>query len=254
MELKNFLKGNERVNVFDKGEKVYYKAMVVDLTANGFVISQPSARQGVLSLREREVWEFNIESGSALYFFSAAVLKRGKKGEAPVFLIEYPKTVRRQQRRQFYRLNINLDVEYIVVQEGFEKEEEKKEQDKNDILIEITEEDDMYKDIKLFDEKTVGQEYADGVFPAFTVDISGGGLQMVSEQYLKRDTELLLRIKIPPGTKDGISLKGRVIRSFAIHGGSSKKYRVAVTFIDVDEKIRDIVIEYIFDMSRKRAT
>ncbi len=255
MDLKGFLKGNERVNVSDKSDKVYYKAVIVELTSVGFVISQPTARQDVLYLREGEVWEFNIEGGNTLFFFSATVLKRAKRGNVPIYLIEYPMKFRRQPRRQFYRLSVNLELEYTVLKEGTDKEEAegKKKQDHDDILVEITEECDMYKDIKVFDEKTVGQKYADGVFPGFTVDISGGGLKMVADNYHKSGSELLMRIMVPPGVKGGTALKGRVIRSTPIHGGSSKKFRVSVVFIDIDEKVRDVIIEYIFDMTRKRA-
>lgn len=248
MNPKRLFKTNERINVYDENTKIYYKAMIGDVTSSGFLINQPNSRQGKLELKEKSVWEFHIESEDALYYFESRVLKR-KKGATPLFLVEFPKSVRRQQRRQFFRLSINLEVEYKIINEAEEEKEEEKKHD--DMLVEITEETDMFKDIKEFDKKTADGKEDAGIFPAFTVDISGGGVQVVSSKYLTPDTELLLNIKIPT-VKDGLKVKGRVIRSFPMQAGGSRKYRTAIVFIEIDEKTREDIIQYIFDESRKR--
>ncbi|MFY9114391.1 MAG: PilZ domain-containing protein [Dethiobacteria bacterium] len=244
----SFLKINDQIKIYHKDDQTHYKAVVRDLKKTGLIISQPTSKYGKLTMRSGTLWECHIESEDALYYFILKVLRQ-EKGYPPFYLMAYPDSVRRQQRRQFYRLPCYLELEYKIIREVEEKEEDEERKHDSE-LIAIPEEKDVFTNIKSFKEKMDAQD-TDDIRHGVTIDISGGGLQFISSKYLTGGTELLMNLHLQ-NVKGGLRVKGRVVRSFPVQVGAWKKYRVALSFFDIDEKTRDIIIKFIFDQSRKR--
>ncbi len=83
------------------------------------------------------------------------------------------------------------------------------------------------------------------------IDLSGGGARFNSPQRHEPGTVLRLRIdlpglKIPPGKE----LRAKVISSEERQ--NNKKIETRVAFLEVDQKIREGIVKYIFDEERKR--
>jgi c-di-GMP-binding flagellar brake protein YcgR len=244
----SFLKKYDQIKIYNRDDRTHYKAVVQDLKKAGLVISQPISKHGKLTMRSGSLWESHLESEDALYYFVLKVLRQ-EKGHPPFYLVDYPDSVRRQQRRQFYRLPCYLELEYRIIREVEEKEEDEERKHDRE-LIAIPEEKDVLTDMKSFREKMDAQD-TDDIRHGVTIDISGGGLQFISSKYLTGGTELLISLHLQD-VKGGLRVKGKVVRSFPVQVGAWKKYRVALSFFDIDEKTRDTIIKFIFDQSRKR--
>jgi len=296
---KQVFKINDRVNIYSKKDDTYYKAFIWDIDDSGIIINQPIEQGKGLRLVEGDKFEINIESGDALYYFTGNIIDVKKGGPTPLYVIEYPKKVRRKQRRQYYRLPCNLEVEYEVLKEGDIEEQEgeggkegegekgaqaaqseesgeqaQQEQQQqgesqeegrasgeasgqsgeddgpNINLTELSEDDELYNPLKALEDKVPTGSGEDVDF-AITVDISGGGVQIITSKELNPGAELAMRIFIPD-IKGGLKVKARVIRVVPIKVEGAKKYRVAMAFEDLDERLREHIIKFVFDESRRR--
>jgi len=81
-----------------------------------------------------------------------------------------------------------------------------------------------------------------------TVDISGGGVRLLTDQKLQRGTEAWLYINIPGIERHAI--KASVIRSIP-SARDIKLYETALEYKHIDQPVRDIIIKYIFDKQRQ---
>ena len=85
------------------------------------------------------------------------------------------------------------------------------------------------------------------VLQTFTLDISGGGLRFSLCERIEKDQVLLCELNL----NDRIySLKARVVR---VNNAYDKDYayEVGVEFIDIDERIRQDILCFVFDQQRK---
>jgi c-di-GMP-binding flagellar brake protein YcgR len=138
-------------------------------------------------------------------------------------LISWPQKTERIQRRDFFRIPCALDAQFMVITgQGFPP---------GDLSPE---------DLPLSE-------------TALAVNLSGGGLLLVSDSKLSVDSLLLLRL--PLHARDEIKtvlLKGKVIRTASFRLGKVRRYRYGIKFLDLKEKDREEIISYIFSTMRER--
>ncbi len=255
---KSFFKVQDRLHLLDRDDDVKYTSLIQEVKPPVLIITEPvSITEGGKRLRKGEVWDFELMSGDAIYTFSSEVLGRLNENP-PVYRIEHPRSARRRQRREYYRLEIYLDVEYEVIKKGEEDSyveidnSELSDAEEQDIVI--PEDSQIHISLTNFEakmkDKTENREN-DVKEYGFTVDISGGGLQLLLSRYLPANSEIRMTIFLPD-QEEGIMAVGNVIRCFSVQVGMWKKYRAAISFIKIPEKSRDVIIKYIFDNMRKR--
>ncbi len=84
---------------------------------------------------------------------------------------------------------------------------------------------------------------------AFTHDISGGGLQLISD--IPVPVHTVLNLQLPAGG-DQLDVKGQIIRCDEERTGRDKRYRIAVQFIELQQADQERLIQTIFDLQKKR--
>ncbi|MBA1333875.1 MAG: hypothetical protein HPY66_0268 [Firmicutes bacterium] len=81
----------------------------------------------------------------------------------------------------------------------------------------------------------------------FTLDISGGGLRFASKHNFSGVDSLVCQLNI----RDKIlSVNARIIRNSAVYN-EDYSFEVGVEFINIEQKIREEIINYIFDEQRR---
>ena len=81
-----------------------------------------------------------------------------------------------------------------------------------------------------------------------TKDLSGGGVQLVSEKKVPVGTTINLVLNLPE--MDLVKIKGEVVRADKPNGVDI--YWLAVKFIEISEKDREKIIKYIFKLQIER--
>jgi c-di-GMP-binding flagellar brake protein YcgR len=83
---------------------------------------------------------------------------------------------------------------------------------------------------------------------AYTADISGGGVRLLTDEKLEPGQQVECRI--PIGERDFLELKGLVVRVVPCVEGNYK-FEVGVKFVDILEAERDRLIQFIFQQQRR---
>lgn len=145
------------------------------------------------------------------YEFTARVIDRENKDNLPMLKIQALNTIEKIQRREFFRIDINLPIKYRVIDSV-----------------------DMESD----------EEYVETI----TRDISGGGLCMRLKEPIEIDKYLDCELSIFNSVKF-IGKVVRLIKYDTLHG--PYKYEIGVSFERIDDAMREKIISYIFQEQRK---
>jgi len=152
------------------------------------------------------------ERKGELYKFRAAALERSIDGNIYLLRIMPISGEEHLQRRNFFRFACLQDVRYRMFENRDTREEER-------------------------------GEYV----RAITKDISGGGLCLLTN--LQPVHGWFVEGNLDVGSK--LCFKGRIVRVIDIHDKGKFRYEAGIEFVDIDEKVRQKVIGFIFESQRK---
>lgn len=195
----------------------YYKSDIQDLTDQYIAISIPIKDGQYIPLRQGEQLEvlyfYNKEE---MYKFYTVVVGR-KVDKVPVILLEFPKELIKIQRRKFVRVPIVCAIDLSKIENGNIDSDVKKLVEKNQALIK-----------------------------AVMVDLSGGGMRIKIKNELKLDDSIIAYIPLDSGE---VAIKGEVVR---VEKDEEKRYVCGINFVDLEEKVQDKIIRYIFQIMRNQ--
>ncbi|MFO7294587.1 MAG: PilZ domain-containing protein [Clostridia bacterium] len=163
----------------------------------------------VLAIGQRVTVNFFRERGQ--FYFEAEVMDRQQTEAIQLIRLKRVSPIHRIQRRNFYRLKINLPVLFRLAEQGNQAD---------------------------------GANY----IKAYTVDVSGGGMRLLTDEELKPGQQLECRLSI--GEKDFLELKGLVIRVGPCVEGHYR-FEAGIKFVDILESERDRLIRFIFQQQRR---
>jgi c-di-GMP-binding flagellar brake protein YcgR len=151
----------------------------------------------------------------ALYSFVTTVAGRTWSEADPVLVLNRPSHLIKNQRRDYYRYPVILDMEYAPGDRGGE----------------------------------------DGDWTAaYTLDVGGGGIRFVTGKRLREKTVLQVRVYLP-GSKDEtpkvVEAAGTVLRAFPPRA-KGDKFVYSLQFNQIRETQRDRIIGFIFAAIRSR--
>lgn len=170
-------------------------------------------------------------SRAGMYRCVAHIKNRFLKENVYLMLMELKSPLEKFQRREFYRFECVMDIQYMIITE------------------EETEIDNI-TDLKEHHRLTYPEELAKN---AVAVDISGGGIRFVSDQPAKEGSHLLIDIRLVNESMDyPLELIGKVVICQKVEPRQKEeKYEYRVNFIMKDEKKRELIIKYIFEQERR---
>ena len=206
-----------------------YRSQVYDVISDDQIeVVMPMEKFGMVLLPVGEEYDLFFNSTNGLYQCSARVVERVNKGTLYVLVMDITSSLKREQRREYYRFNCNLPLETRLL-------------DKNEL---INLESHGWKNVELTPDLPTRF--------STIVDIGGGGLRFVSEEAYEDGAVLLCLYQLE--TDKGIrtyQLPGKIL---SVRRGLIRtelfEHRIKYLYIRNDE--RDYIMKNIFKEERKR--
>lgn len=187
-------------------------SMVQDVPQDDeLLITLPMLKGQPVPLGIGQTVRINFFRDRGRFSFEAKVIERQSTEAVRLIRLKQISPMHRLQRRNFYRLKINLPVLFRLIEQDSEPDRQ-------------------------------------GYIKAYTADISGGGLRLLTNEDLKPGQQVECRISIEDS--NFLELKGLVVRVATCVEGNYK-FEVGVKFIDILESERDKLIQFIFQQQRK---
>lgn len=222
--MKGQLRIGSTLKIFNQADRRHYKAEVRGIAAGFFIICPPVWGEKELPLSPGSWWPSCLIGADALYYFKARVLGSCKI-PSPGYIVQKPGTVRRLQRREYVRVSCSLNATYRAVDE-----------------ISAHREGEHFNEIY----PAEGERGE----PAVVVDLSGGGLKMVTREFISPRSRLIIYLYLE-NEAEGHRVEGRVVRVVPITHGSWKRYRIGVMF-KTNSQFRERIIRYLFTVMQRR--
>jgi c-di-GMP-binding flagellar brake protein YcgR len=87
---------------------------------------------------------------------------------------------------------------------------------------------------------------------AYTLDISGGGIQIVLPETILMETFLVINLPLDFDGRDTVlKVLGQVVRLEKEKIKNKLCYKIGIRFVEIMERERDLIIQYIFKLMRK---
>ncbi len=237
----------------DKKTNKYFDCSIVDKKGHFLVISKPlNMEEGTKEINKGERLEFQIRTDTAIFMFTAVIEKRYRNS---LYGMKVPTTVKRKQNREYFRLDVSIDVEFIVLDDDKDdnKDDHNNNPEEDNKIVngkqrgataahktDIVDEYNHYLE-KAKEDNTI-------INKTQSINISGGGVQFISNIPLKKGITLLVRLCFPD--MDDLLLARGVIVYYQ-EDAKLKFYKISVRFIDLDNAISEKIVKFIYKYQRE---
>jgi c-di-GMP-binding flagellar brake protein YcgR len=208
---------NEKLEILDNNST--YRSTIQDVKDGEFLIDMPYSGSKYYTMHVGSLIEFFICTEKDVVKCKSIVLGKSIENNVQLIILSNPQVVERVQRREFFRLPISMEARYYLLPEN-----------------------GRYLDLS-----DVPSGYFKRMEKIYTVDISGGGIKIAAKQDGKHGQRAIIAISLP----EEINILCSVIRSESYDNG--KSYRIALSFENLDERLRDKVIRFIFNKLREQS-
>lgn len=210
-------KMNSKCEILIDNDNSIYKSTIQDVGDNYIAISIPIANGKYAPLTKNEQVMVIYYSENNLYGFNTNVLDR-KKDTVPLIILNMPDSVKKIQRRKFFRINLLKNAFYLKVNEN----------------ISDSGFNTLIKDIK---------EFSSGIL----VDLSGGGLKLKTKNEIKAGDTFIIKIQLHD---EDVFILNKCIR--VDKEMDSNLYVAGFSFININTKVQDKIIAYVFWLMREQ--
>ncbi|TDA69402.1 MAG: hypothetical protein D9V47_05770 [Clostridia bacterium] len=202
---------NQRVALKHQSDPQVYHSLVQDVGENWFTVQVPTIRGIEMRLHPGDEVETDLYAEGMRYHFTAPVLGRTTDPQGiPLYRLAIPSQAERLNLREYVRWRVAVDVGYEVIT------------DKDKDVLHL---------VKLHKK-------------APTIDLSGGGMQLLTKEQLAIDTLLLVQFELPP--KKAIRATARVKRSVPRAEAGPPRYFTGMAFEDISVHDQEAVINFVF--------
>lgn len=217
---------NQRTNAEQTEVKTYYSLVAEVLDEDRIKITMPLDKGKVVPLGLNSRYNACFYTSNGLYQGRVTVIDRYKEENIYMMVVELTSELTKFQRRQYYRLGCTMDIVYKKMEESEEVEFSK---EGNDLSVSK-------------------KDYIEGI----ALDISGGGMRFVSDEKLKQQDHIFVIIEIQYETETKkYGLNASVISSEQLTNRTDK-YEHRVEYTNMNGRVREDLIKYIFDAERKQ--
>lgn len=222
VEIEDVEKG---MNASSEAGKFSYVSQIYQIVDGEHLrILMPFQGEKLVLLETNLRYHLCVYNSNGLFKCVAQVTDRFKSENYYIAEVVIKSGLRRVQRREYYRLEKLLEIEYrqlSEIEESYRSAEEVREHE------------------------MLGIRYQS----ALAVDLSGGGARMVMNESFEIDTYLMIKMKIGVQSND-ICLVANVLMCSPMKTDQTK-YEVRVKFVKIREYEREKLIKYIFEEERK---
>ncbi|TDT50593.1 c-di-GMP-binding flagellar brake protein YcgR [Fonticella tunisiensis] len=216
MDELNF-KINQKLEILDNN--IAYKCNIQDIRDDSILINMPYSGIKYYSMHTGSTLEFFICTERDVVKCKSIVVGRTSENNIHMAVLSKPVVIERVQRREYFRLPISMEAKYIILPE-----------------------DNTYIDLQ-----DVPSGYLKRMKKTLTVDLSGGGVKIISKHNPKKGQKIVLSIHIP----EELTIIGTVMRTE--YSQINRHYRIALKFESIEEKLRDKIIRFIFSKFREQS-
>lgn len=219
--------------------KQYISQILDYMEGDQLKLAMPMEAGRMIPLTVGDFYEVCFYTDSGLFQSSMEIVERYKEENVHVLIGEFTSDLEKCQRRQYYRLEHIIDINYRY----YTREEEILERR---LLV-----NDFANEETRMSCKKILNEVKNKWLLATITDISGGGVRFNSSILHKKNTLLYLRIPMEENGDNRIyELKGEVVHS-AVLAKKTDYYETRVKFVDIDRDEREQIVKFIFAQERK---
>lgn len=230
IEIGNKIEMVELAKSASGGEKITYVSQLLSFDEDDediLKIAMPSHEGKLIPLQVGKRFGLTFYSGANLYMADCVIENRYRQDNIYTLEVRLTTDLKKYQRRQFYRMNCN----YVLKFKEVEEEE--------------------YEEIEL--PRKIPQSLLDRPFmEGVSLDISGGGVRLVSKVRISENSKIFMDIDFTVGEeKRTVEAVGNIISSVSSKV-KSDIYEMRVSFCDISERDREFIIKYIFGEELKK--
>ncbi len=209
-------------------EKQVYISQVLDESENGNVlVSMPIKEGNVVPLSTGQKFIATFYTKSGLLRCNVVVTGRFKKGTLFLMEIAIATDFKKVQRREFFRYNCRMPMEYRIV-----KEEEK------DLI-------DAGTDYEISDMQPEWKNAA-------ILDISGGGIRFVSTNKEEDNSLIQVRFSLKIASEELMLSPFAILLRCEQNSNNKSLYNSHIMFKGIDKKLQETIVRFIFEEQRKK--
>lgn len=216
MKANDILQINSKIELLRQHDDTVYKSLIEDVWEGVFLIGAPVHKRHQLVLHKGDILTMTTFSGSACFNFVSEVLGTKQEKGLLLYIIKKPQKFEKLERRNFVRVEVALEVSYEII-----------------------------TDQKNWDKIELSQK-------AFSIDLSGGGIQIMLPRELPGSSLVALNLPIDvDGSDTALRLLGRVVRIEEKNINGTARFKTGIKFEEISEREMDIIIKFIFSQIRK---
>lgn len=190
-------------------------------------IAMPIIEGRVTPLPQNARYDACFFTHGGLFKGRIVITDRYKEDGLFVLAVELTTELKKYQRRQYYRLEYTMDIDYIII-------------------------DAQTENMILEDEKAAADILTDNKLTNGTVlDISGGGIRFCSDEKLEVGSKILVDLNILlTSSQEKCGVIGIVLSSNRIQNKDGL-YEQRIEYTNIKGPTRESIIRYIFEQERK---
>ena len=205
------LKIGARLTFFPLSTENGVASRVEDISGDRLMVAMPVDDNGVPIIPlPGESMACRIAGTGCYYQFTAVYMDKGK-APIPVWFVRMPEFVEKVQNREFVRISVDYPV----------------------ILRPLDEDGAMT-----------------GMIFTKAVDISGGGLAVVSNMMMPLGSKAVLELDNIPGV-GMLRITGRVVRCIKVDAAGNNVFHVGFQFLDLSRQHQNKLVKFIFEIQRQ---
>lgn len=208
---------NQKIEIIDG--KTTYKADIQDVKKDYIMISMPVSENKYFLMHRGSVIEFIVTGDKDIDKFKSEVLGKKVENNIQLAILSTPVFVEKIQRREYFRLPVVLDAKLYMLPK-----------------------DNAYNSIS-----EVPESYFKRLKEGIIIDISGGGLKAALKEQMIKGHQAIVSFNIP----DELTVLCKIV--WVEKDAKNRNYKVALSFIGINERDRDRVIRFIFEKMRNQS-
>lgn len=230
----------------EEDNRKIYKSKIYDIIDETMIKAAMPTQEGRLILLPLDsVYDIYFYTSAGVYECEGKVVERYKENNLFIIILELLEPLKRNQRREYYRLSCTINAKFLPVSEAelkiggidkiiaarAEREKVKSEED---------------EESSVFDE-VLEADWKEG----YIIDISGGGIRFTSDEVVEDNSYIYAKFDLMVGGQiKQYTILTQVISSEELLN-RTKQYETRAKFIGVGRDKTEEIIKYIFKEERK---
>ncbi len=222
------------------GDTSYVSRFLYQKSGDEAVIEMPVKGGSLVALEPEELFQVCFYTSKGLYQCQCQVVSRHYEDSLPVAVIKFRSEFEKLQRRQYYRMECLLQMEFKTLTE----------EEYDELLFLKTIPKQEREEMK--SEAEDGKGEAERFYSGVSLDISGGGVRFNSGHAANAGDIIAMRIAFVSEEARKLQLLFAKVLTVTPVQNRSGMFEHRVEFVSISNMERECIIRYIFLEERKR--